>query len=603
MAFQNPTFSTLLAAFLCLTVFYLLFRWRFGKETFWQANRVYLLFVPLLAWVIPHLQVRLSPASALSEGIDPALLIQFLQLRQEAEGWLTAGQAPGRVFHLGDLILWVYVSGVLWNISMTIIKTSRILYMAHLGERQDFGSFTLVSNPRVSAPASFFRFVFSPPQAPVSGMVLEHELAHVRQGHSLDILLMELWIALHWYNPLIYRMRHHLRATHEFIADAAVVSRSEGAYAYARLLISQPQNQVPMLYNTFAAQISSRLRMLARRPSARWRIVAHAITLPLAAGLGLFFSVQVIEATPIPEALKPVASALNRLEQVRIDASSLLPPAPAEGTDLSSEPAAPAGSPRIADVHLLPAASFPELNSLLAGKDTLPEPSLIKIMVVDDSTKTRSSGLKNVLVVIDGDIQTGVEGEEVIKTMDPNDIQSINVLKGESAIAVYGEKGREGVIEITTKKLGTTQTSTVTINKSKGEEKQTTITIHDNDLKGKNKKATITLNGDKQKQTTVTFDGDITLDKASQEATDFTLLRITSGGALIGEIQKPKLKGAGEEKEKILLNVDEIKMYIGEKSVKEFDPNSKEKGIMIFEFKNRTEAEEAFRKLKELKKN
>ncbi|MBK6946862.1 MAG: hypothetical protein IPH16_01200 [Haliscomenobacter sp.] len=101
MAFQNPTFSSLLAAFLCLTVFYFLFRWRFGKETFWQANRVYLLFVPFLAWVIPHLQVQLTPASPLSEAIDPALLIQLLQLRQEAEGWFTTEQAPASGFSFG----------------------------------------------------------------------------------------------------------------------------------------------------------------------------------------------------------------------------------------------------------------------------------------------------------------------------------------------------------------------------------------------------------------------------------------------------------------------------------------------------------------------
>ncbi|MBK8041192.1 MAG: TonB-dependent receptor plug domain-containing protein [Haliscomenobacter sp.] len=452
MAFQNPTFSSLLAAFLCLTVFYFLFRWRFGKETFWQANRVYLLFVPFLAWVIPHLQVQLTPASPLSEAIDPALLIQLLQLRQEAEGWFTAEQAPERSIPLGDLLLWVYAGGVLWNISMAIIKTSRILYLAHLGERQDFGSFTLVSNARISGPASFFRFVFSPPQQPVSGMVLEHELAHVRQGHSFDILLMELWVALHWYNPLIYRMRRHLQATHEYIADAAVVSRSEGAYAYARLLISQPQNRVPMLYNTFAAQISSRLRMLARRPSARWKLVAHAITLPLAAGLGLFFSVQVIEATPMPEAFKPIASALDRLEHARIDASTLPFSAPAEEKEASVESMEPEKTARIADLRMLPSAAFPEICSQLVGTDTLPPASTIRIEIASDSAKTKSSGLKNVLVVVDGEIKTGTDGDEIIKTMDPGDIQSIEVLKGESAIAIYGEKGREGVIMITTKK-------------------------------------------------------------------------------------------------------------------------------------------------------
>ena len=602
MAFQNPTFSSLLAAFLCLTVFYFLFRWRFGKETFWQANRVYLLFVPFLAWVIPHLQVQLTPASPLSEAIDPALLIQLLQLRQEAEGWFTAEQAPERSIPLGDLLLWVYAGGVLWNISLAIVKTSRILYLAHLGERQDFGSFTLVSNARISGPASFFRFVFSPPQQPVSGMVLEHELAHVRQGHSFDILLMELWVALHWYNPLIYRMRRHLRATHEYIADAAVVSRSEGAYAYARLLISQPQNRVPMLYNTFAAQISSRLRMLARRPSARWKLVAHAITLPLAAGLGLFFSVQVIEATPMPEAFKPIASALDRLEHARIDASTLPFSAPAEEKEASVESMEPEKTARIADLRMLPSAAFPEICSQLVGTDTLPPASTIRIEISSDSARTKSSSLKNVLVVVDGEIKTGTDGDEIIKTMDPGDIQSIEVLKGESAIAIYGEKGREGVIMITTKKGKQTNQLRTTVNKS-NEDKSMTITVvtdGEGTIKSTGRKATIQVEDEGNKTTTVQFDGNININSNSDDPfSKISLLRITHNGNLIGEIKNPALTKTDGS----FQGVDEIKLFYGEKSVQEYDPKSKEKGIMIFEFKNKSEAEEALKKFRELKKN
>jgi TonB-dependent SusC/RagA subfamily outer membrane receptor len=54
----------------------------------------------------------------------------------------------------------------------------------------------------------------------------------------------------------------------------------------------------------------------------------------------------------------------------------------------------------------------------------------------------------NPLIVIDGVITS----EMNLKNMNPNNIQSINVLKGEKATAKYAEKGANGVIEITTKK-------------------------------------------------------------------------------------------------------------------------------------------------------
>jgi bla regulator protein BlaR1 len=49
-----------------------------------------------------------------------------------------------------------------------------------------------------------------------------------------------------------------------------------------------------------------------------------------------------------------------------------------------------------------------------------------------------------------------VDGKEVKKdvvdTLNPDDIESVNVLKGDAAIKKYGEKAKNGVIEITTKK-------------------------------------------------------------------------------------------------------------------------------------------------------
>ncbi|MBK8878608.1 MAG: hypothetical protein IPN74_08705 [Haliscomenobacter sp.] len=186
--------------------------------------------------------------------------------------------------------------------------------------------------------------------------------------------------------------------------------------------------------------------------------------------------------------------------------------------------------------------------------------------------------------------------------MDPNDIQSISVLKGESAVTIYGEKGREGVIEITTKNGRQTNLLRSTVNKS-NEDKSMTITVvtdGEGAIKSTGKKATIQVEDEGNKTTTVQFDGNISINNNSDDAfSKITLLRITHNGKQIGEIKNPALTKTGENFE----GVDEIRLFYGEKSVQEFDPSSKEKGIMIFEFKNKSEAEEAFKKLKELKKN
>jgi outer membrane receptor protein involved in Fe transport len=53
------------------------------------------------------------------------------------------------------------------------------------------------------------------------------------------------------------------------------------------------------------------------------------------------------------------------------------------------------------------------------------------------------------LIVIDGKI---MEKGKNLNEIDPDGIESINVLKGKSAKEKYGNKGINGVIEIVTKK-------------------------------------------------------------------------------------------------------------------------------------------------------
>ncbi|MEK7256983.1 MAG: TonB-dependent receptor plug domain-containing protein, partial [Bacteroidota bacterium] len=59
-----------------------------------------------------------------------------------------------------------------------------------------------------------------------------------------------------------------------------------------------------------------------------------------------------------------------------------------------------------------------------------------------------SLGATSPLVVIDGIIGASLE------TVDPNDIESVDVLKDGSAAAIYGSRASSGVILITTKKGG-----------------------------------------------------------------------------------------------------------------------------------------------------
>lgn len=85
----------------------------------------------------------------------------------------------------------------------------------------------------------------------------------------------------------------------------------------------------------------------------------------------------------------------------------------------------------------------------MGSKDTNDEDTEIEIIEEQDSKLVfRNSSNKKPLFVIDGKI---VDQKKMDK-LNPNKIESVTVLKGDSAIEKYGDKGKNGVVIIKTKK-------------------------------------------------------------------------------------------------------------------------------------------------------
>ena len=80
----------------------------------------------------------------------------------------------------------------------------------------------------------------------------------------------------------------------------------------------------------------------------------------------------------------------------------------------------------------------------------MPDPTKKSNVVVHISHQnTKSQGKQ--MVVVDGKVMIQEESNTVLKKMNPNDIQSMSVLKGEEATSIYGDKSKDGVLLITTK--------------------------------------------------------------------------------------------------------------------------------------------------------
>ncbi|MBK8557004.1 MAG: T9SS type A sorting domain-containing protein [Lewinellaceae bacterium] len=300
----------LIESAICLAVLYGFYHVFLRQETFFQLNRGYLLLAALLALALPALNIPLQPApeSAAVQQYAPANTLDFPkiveQMQVAPQGIQHVLTQPVWKITLGELLWWIYlaVAGVmLFRLAVQLTNMIRFLWRFQTGHQ---AGVRVVSGPEGTPLASFFGFVLWHPGAatdPAKTLMLEHEMVHVRQWHSLDILFIELLIAIQWFNPMLYLYRRGLREVHEYIADDIVVRRTRQRYAYAALLaqnIQSGKRAHPGLVNTFHSLIKNRLIMLAKHPSQPSRQIKILLALPLFVVLMALFSFRLAERLP-----------------------------------------------------------------------------------------------------------------------------------------------------------------------------------------------------------------------------------------------------------------------------------------------------------------
>ncbi len=331
----------------CLCCLYGFYWLALQKETFFQWNRAYLLLSPFLALGLPALKIQLTTPPPLPESVPvaepvinlPVIVEQVQAAPVAVRHTLLQPVAEGWSLSLGELLWWIYLAGAGLLTVRLAIQMWYLMRMIRRCRKAQAGMVDVVVSERESLPlASFFGFVFWNHESQLSDsqdFLLEHEMVHVRQWHSLDILLMEAVVIVQWFNPLMHAFRRSLCAVHEYIADEQVVKNTRRRYEYASLLVQHQkigQRAQPGLVNTFHSLIKNRLVMLAKRPSRPLFRAKYLLTLPLFAVLMLLFSFRLIEkmpaAAPFLQAVKTAGEYAGTLSEITIIADKTAGPEP-----------------------------------------------------------------------------------------------------------------------------------------------------------------------------------------------------------------------------------------------------------------------------------
>ncbi len=277
---MNPFLLYMLKVASCLTLFYAFFGLVLRKETYFHLNRLYLVGSLLLAFILPAFPVA-SPFLTAPAVIGPRPMATAL--------------AAARSFDPADALFFIYAAGAAFCL---IRLCAHLVHLAGVIRRSGIrrsGALRIVAVDRDFAPFSFLGLVFINARRLEEAdlrRILAHEQVHVRQGHTFDVLLMELVVVLQWFNPFVWPYKKALRETHEYLADAGVIAQGFGPVGYRRLVFEQHVGAALFEFgNNFKqSQIKRRITMMSKNQSSGASRLKLLLAVPLVLGLVLAFA-------------------------------------------------------------------------------------------------------------------------------------------------------------------------------------------------------------------------------------------------------------------------------------------------------------------------
>ncbi|MDF1696312.1 MAG: M56 family metallopeptidase [Saprospiraceae bacterium] len=303
----------LLESSFCLVVFYVFYLWFLKRETYFQFNRFYLISTALLSLVIPIINIDFNSTNHIAgaEQLYPFLY----QVNDIQIGIQQTISQEYNILHISiaDVINWVYLFGLFVMCIKLFSGLFKLFGIINRSPKLKDKNHTLLISEDVPA-ASFFSYIFwkdkHDKSDPVQKTILDHEMVHVRQWHSMDVIIMEIMVIIKWFNPLIYLFRNSLKKTHEFIADRYVTNQMGDKIQYARILLSNSApTDLPPVSNHFYGNIKERIEMLTAKQSAWFKQIKYVAIIPLTIVLLSLFSFDLSDKLP-----QPLKSSLQSIE-------------------------------------------------------------------------------------------------------------------------------------------------------------------------------------------------------------------------------------------------------------------------------------------------
>lgn len=476
-------------AAITLALLYSCFFLFLSKETFHRFNRCMLVGIMLVSLVMPLFHFTTEHPTALNEEV---YIVQNYIEHDTTPIIVTAQQAQGITWI--QALTWIYMAGVVLMLILTLVQAISLCRFMCSGVRHtDTQGNTVILHNNDVPPFSIFRYIVMSVKDYESSRqyILTHEQEHIRLGHTYDLLLLQGMKTLMWFNPFIWFLSRDLKAVHEYEADQAVINQGIDAKSYQQLLVMKVVGNrlQPFTNNLNHGSLKKRIVMMYQKPSNRWLMLKALCAIPVAAlTINTFATpietdpvedmVKTLETTSVPTINEVKENVLTTVESVDETTFAIHPVAdqygritgfthegkPADGYfECTAEyvfiNGRQATEAELRNYKTLLANSTFEMVKTVNGTAKYNYKDKHGIIVIHTQEASAAPDDNNPLVIVNGieinlpvDIKT-LTGETIAKALNikEDDVESITVLKDAAATAIYGERGKNGVIEIKVK--------------------------------------------------------------------------------------------------------------------------------------------------------
>lgn len=275
----------LVEANIYLGVFYLCYCLFLNNETHYLLSRAFLLFSCVVSFILPVTQLSIL------KPVEQITLQPVAYTPQVVNGpplpEITI-EEPVAQITLGDVLLYAYIIGAVVTLAVLAYRLYRLSLLTRKSKSRYADKYKLIQLKGDNTAFSFFNYLFIGTEVPQADTIIAHELVHIRQRHSADIIFLEVLKVFSWFNPFIYLLQRSLRTLHEYIADEQTAAQERDALTYSAFLLNNAYGiqGSPIAHSFFNYNLlKKRIIMLNQKRSGSLARLKYLAAVPLCVGM------------------------------------------------------------------------------------------------------------------------------------------------------------------------------------------------------------------------------------------------------------------------------------------------------------------------------